>query len=100
MTVWVLLRRTDVRVSTRRNKKYMASVDGHWIHFGDRRYQQYRDQTDVRFFSKLDHNDRHRRRNYFLRHSKEESKIRAIEKEFELSGRRLTAKILSHYFLW
>lgn len=39
------------------------------VDFGDRRYQHYRDTTPIRAFSDLDHNDKERKRRYYLRHS-------------------------------
>jgi hypothetical protein len=53
--------------SPRKNKKLMAVLpDGRKVHFGDRRYQHYRDKTGL--WSSLDHNDSERRRLYRARH--------------------------------
>ena len=56
--------------SNRKNKKLMTKVevDGKTktIHFGDSRYQHYKDKTGI--WSKLDHNDKVRRKNYHMRH--------------------------------
>ncbi|KAL7692017.1 hypothetical protein Plhal304r1_c007g0026741 [Plasmopara halstedii] len=38
------------------------------VDFGARGYAQYRDQTPLRAFSHLDHNDEERRHRYYLRH--------------------------------
>ena len=38
-----------------------------WIHFGDKRYQQYKDQTPAKLYSHLDHNDNERRQRYLKR---------------------------------
>ena len=51
-------------------------------------------------FSGLDHGDRKRMRNYFLRHSGTPHRGEAIEKEKILSDGFYTPKILSHLFLW
>lgn len=40
------------------------------IPFGDTRYQHFRDQTPLKLYSHLDHNDLKRRHNYLARHSK------------------------------
>jgi hypothetical protein len=53
--------RIEFEKSTRKNKKYLAGVydaRGELIrksHFGDSRYQHYRDSTPVKLFSHLDH---------------------------------------------
>lgn len=39
------------------------------VDFGARGYAQYRDQTPLKAFSHLDHNDPERRRRYYLRHN-------------------------------
>ena len=43
--------------STRKNKKYMVKYNDKWIHFGDTRYEHFRDKTPLKLFSYLDHND-------------------------------------------
>ena len=58
------------KVSTRKNKKYMVlTPKKRWIHFGDKRYGQYRDSTGLGVYSHLDHNDIRRRKNYWTRHT-------------------------------
>ncbi len=65
----------------------MAVFDnGRVVHFGDNRYQQYKDQTDLKLYSKLDHNDSVRRKAYYARHGKNTAMY--------------TAKWFSHKFLW
>lgn len=56
--------------STRKNKKYMATIKktGQKVHFGDKRYEQYKDQ--IGHYSYLDHLDPERRKYYRARHSK------------------------------
>lgn len=53
--------------SSRKNKKYMVEVDGKKVHFGDTRYQHYKDKIGL--YSHLDHLDKERRRRYRTRHS-------------------------------
>ena len=66
-----------LRKSNRKNKKYMADAVKignklyRNIHFGDTRFQQYHDNTNLKLYSHLDHNDDNRRRLYHLRHFKD-----------------------------
>ena len=53
--------------STRKNKKYMVLHNNNWIHFGDTRYEQFEDQTPLKLYSHLNHNDDTRRMNYLRR---------------------------------
>jgi hypothetical protein len=53
--------------STRKYKKYMVFYNKKWIHFGDTRYQQYKDQTPLKLYKHLDHKDNQRRKNYLQR---------------------------------
>lgn len=54
--------------SNRKNKKYMAySPTGKKVHFGDSRYQHYRDTTGLGLYSHLDHNDKDRKKRYLAR---------------------------------
>ena len=57
----------EMKQSTRKNKKYMVKVNNKWIHFGDTRYQQYKDRTPLKLYSSLDHKDIERRANYLKR---------------------------------
>ena len=90
----------DIQKSSRKNKKYMAIVDDKKIHFGDNRFQHYKDRTSLKLYSHLDHNNKKKRMNYFKRHSGVSTKKQALEKELTLSGGKLNAKILSHLYLW
>ena len=90
----------EIKQSTRKNKKYMIMIDNKWIHFGDNRYEHYKDRTPLKLYSHLNHNDKKRRMNYFKRHSGVDKKREAIEKEFNLSGGQFTPKLLSHIYLW
>ena len=51
------------------------------IHFGDVRYQQYKDRTNLKLYKKKNHNTRKRMQNYFSRHSGTKKRGKAIEKE-------------------
>ena len=59
-----------LKVSTRKNRKYMVTRGGKTIHFGDKRYYQYRDSTPLKAYSHLAHLDKKRQTNYKLRHEK------------------------------
>ena len=57
----------EFKPSTRKNKKYMVKYKGQWIHFGDTRYEHYRDKTPLKLYSYLDHDDHIRQLNYINR---------------------------------
>ena len=57
----------EIKQSTQKNKKYMVKHNDKWIHFGDSRYEQFRDSTPLKLYSYLDHKDKERRKNYLLR---------------------------------
>lgn len=75
-----------IRKSNKKNKKYMVNVDGKWIHFGDKRYSQYKDQTPLKLYSKLDHLDEIRRLKYFIRHG--------------YTNNKMSPKYWSNNYLW
>ena len=87
-------------------KKYTAIVKNkktkktRKIHFGDRRYQQYKDRTNLKLYKKKNHNTRKRMQNYFSRHSGTKKRGVAIKKEKGKSRGYFNAKILSHIYLW
>lgn len=56
-----------IRKSTRTHKKYMSTHLGKTIHWGDNRYEQFRDSTPLKLYSHLDHGDLKRKRAYFAR---------------------------------
>jgi hypothetical protein len=62
------------RVSHRKDKKYDALLaDGRVIHFGGvkrdgKPYDQFKDSTPLKAFSKYDHNDKTRRERFYKRH--------------------------------
>ena len=87
-------------------KKYTAIVKDikskktRKIHFGDRRYQQYKDRTPLKLYAKNNHKTRKRMQNYFSRHSGTKKRGKAIKKEKRKSRGKYNAKILSHIYLW
>lgn len=52
--------------SERKYKKLKVFVNGHWIHFGDRRFQHFHDQTGL-LPKALNHGDEKRRASYRAR---------------------------------
>tara|TARA_B100001027_G_C16254693_1_gene326291 strand:+ start:1472 stop:1783 length:312 start_codon:yes stop_codon:yes gene_type:complete len=70
------------------------------LHFGDRRYQQYKDRTPLKLYKSKNHGTRKRMENYFNRHSGEKNRKKAIKKEKKKSNGMYTPKILSHMYLW
>ena len=95
-----------IEKSKRAGKKYMVIVRNlktkkeRVIHFGASDYQQFKDSTKLKKFSKKNHGDKDRRRRYFLRHSNKDNKREAIVKELKKSRGKYNAKILSHIYLW
>ena len=87
-------------------KKYTAHIKNkktkknRIIHFGDRRYQQYKDRTGIGLYSHKNHNTRKRMQNYFSRHSGTKNRTKAIKKEMNKSNGLYNAKLLSHIYLW
>jgi len=76
-------------VSKNPKKKYSVYVKGangnpKLIHFGDKRYQHFKDKLG--HYKSLDHGDLQRKKNYYSRHGKATSKD--------------TAKWWSHKVLW
>ena len=87
-------------------KKYTAHVKDkktkkvRKIHFGDVRYQQYKDRTPLKLYANKNHGTRKRMENYFNKHSGEKNRKKAIKKEKKKSKGYYNAKILSHEYLW
>lgn len=76
----------EIKKSTRKHKKYMIRYNNKWIHFGDSRYEHFRDSTPLQLYKHLNHNDPDRRRLYYARHGK--------------TAKIGTPKYYSHKFLW
>ena len=95
-----------MEVSKRKEKKYMVIVKDlitkkeRKIHFGARDYKQFKDSTNLKEYSKQNHDDKERKRRYYLRHSGVDKKIEAVIKELIKSKGNYNAKILSHIYLW
>jgi hypothetical protein len=78
--------RYKIEKSNRKYKKYKAVFKtGPSVHFGDNRYEQYKDSTKLGLYKKLDHGDEKRRRLYYARHG---------------DALYLSAKWFSHKYLW
>lgn len=59
----------EFKRSTKEFKKYMVRTPkGKLIHFGDNRYEHYKDNTGLGLYSHLDHKNEKRRRLYRTRH--------------------------------
>lgn len=62
--------------SKTRGKKYDSIIEDkitkkrQRVPFGDDSFQQYRDDTGLKLYSRLDHNDEKRRQSYLARHEK------------------------------
>lgn len=60
--------------SKAKHKKYSAIIKNKKndkeiiINFGDTRYQHYEDKTPIKLYSKLDHDDKERRKSFRSRH--------------------------------
>lgn len=89
-----------------RFKKYTAYVKNQLtkkirkIHFGDKRYAQYKDRTKLKLYAAKNHNTRKRMQNYYSRHSGIKYRGKAIKKEIRKSKGIYNPKILSHKYLW
>lgn len=87
-------------------KKYTAYIKNkktrkiRKLHFGDRRYQQYKDRTPLHLYKNKNHGTRKRMQNYYSRHSGTTNRKSAINKEIKKSRGHYTPKILSHEYLW
>ena len=87
-------------------KKYTACVINkktkkiRKIHFGDIRYQQYKDLTPLKLYKNKNHGSRKRMQNYYSRHSGTKNRKKAIKQEKIKSKGLYNAKILSHKYLW
>ena len=93
---WTLV---DMQVSTRKNKKYAATIRRgtatRTVHFGHSSYPQYRDSTTLGKYKAKNHMDPKRRRAYFLRHSGVPTKAKALKKT-----KKYSARYFSHRYLW
>ena len=76
--------------SNRKNKKYKVQFklfnNLYTIHFGDIRYQHYKDQTNIKLYTHLDHLDKKRRKNYLSRSKGIKNKKNELTKDNPLSS--------------
>jgi hypothetical protein len=70
------------------------------LNFGDRRYEQYKDRTNLKLYKHKNHSSRKRMKNYYSRHSGTQKRKAALNKETKKSKGYYTPKILSHKYLW
>lgn len=93
-----------IEKSPNAKKKYRAVIQRAGrefsVDFGARGYSQFRDSTGLGIYSRLDHGNRARRRNYFMRHSGVPTKAAAMRVENAKSPGKWTPKKLSHKYLW
>ena len=87
-------------------KKYTATLKDiktnktRILHFGDSRYEQYKDRTSLKLYANKNHGDKIRQENYYNRHSHEKNRKKAILKEKQKNNYYYTPKLLSHIYLW
>ncbi len=80
----------EIRRSDRKQKKYMSLVRDkktgnlEYVWFGSSSYPQYRDSTDLKLYSHLDHLDKSRKKRFHARHKNNNG----------------VSATLSKYFLW
>jgi hypothetical protein len=68
-----------IRLSLRKGKKYdILKNDKYLLSFGASDYEQYKDSTPLKAFSRKDHNDEKRKKLYYKRHGKTSDKSRAL----------------------
>jgi hypothetical protein len=77
----------NLHKSTRKNKKYMADIEINGVvyknvHFGDTRYQHFKDSTPLKLYSNLDHNDLTRKDNFYKRHANNDGPASLLSKKF------------------
>lgn len=76
----------EILPPTRKNKKYAARIifEGREriVHFGDSRYQQYKDTTPLKLYKHLDHNDWGRKQRYLARHKNDNGPAGVLAREF------------------
>jgi len=93
--------------SSNPDKKYMVIVQdlnsgkNRTIHFGASAYEQYKDRSPIKLYSKKNHSNKKRQMNYYSRHSHGiTNRKKAIEYEIKKSNGYYNPKILSHTYLW
>ena len=86
-----------IQKSTRADKKYMFRKEGKLYHFGARGMQQYKDQTGLGLYKRLDHGDSKRRKAFFLRMTGATTKSVALQRA---RAKGHWAKWASIKYLW
>ena len=81
-----MLKVLEILPPSQKFKKYKALViwkgKQQWVHFGDIRYQQYKDRTPLRLYSDLDHGDQERRKKYLMRHKNDSGPAGILARRF------------------
>lgn len=76
----------EILPPSQKHKKYKALVvingEQKMIHFGDSRYQHYKDTTPLKHWSHLNHNDLERRKQYHIRHKNNNGPAGILAREF------------------
>lgn len=92
-----------MRLEVDEKKKYRMTIGNRSVAFGDRKYQHFRDATQLQAFKHLDHGDAARRKNYYQRHyavsNPDIDAIRLAELN-KLKNGVIDARQLSSLFLW
>ena len=71
------------------------------ISFGALGYQQFKDRTPLKLYKKLNHSDKKRQERYYARFSQGiKNRKKAIIHEQDKSNGIYNSKILSHIYLW
>ena len=78
--------------SDKKNKKLMTVVNNKTIHFGQLPYEHFKDKTGI--WSKLDHGDQKRRKNYLNRAGGIRNKAGKLTANDEMSSNWHSRKIL------
>lgn len=82
----------DYMKSKRKDKKLMVVVNGKTIHFGNPKYQHYKDKTGL--WKDLDHLDPKRRKNYLARSKGITNKEGKLTKDIETSANYHAIRVL------
>ena len=81
--------------SKKKNKKYsVITPKGNKIDFGDKRYKHFKDTTDLKLYSDLNHNDKKRQKNYCARSSRIKNKKGELTKNNKESANHYSMKYL------
>lgn len=82
--------------SKKKNKKYsVITPKGNKIDFGDKRYKHFKDTTDLKLYSDLNHNDKKRQKNYCKRSGAIKDKNNKLTK-----NNKESSNYYSRTFLW